>query len=169
MRHTRVQPHDVWRTSMVRCASGTGPVWRGNSRGRAASNTNIPTSDHTLLGDDDCVANGGMMSAGSPHQAECINGLFRRCRLLFLLAPLFKFENAVQLRRGGGFYKQNLPVWYCERAPISYRSRLLGPLGHHRIIIFTLYYNFKSAFPLILFLLSDPPPMASGCRAIFPS
>jgi hypothetical protein len=46
----------------------------------------------------------------------------------------------------------DLPVWYCERASISYRSRLLGPPGHHRIYHNLHYYsNRKSAFPLILF------------------
>jgi hypothetical protein len=46
-----------------------------------------------------------------------------------------------------------LPVWYYERAPISYRLRLLGPPGHGRIYNNLHYYsNLKSAFRLILFL-----------------
>jgi hypothetical protein len=44
------------------------------------------------------VANGGVMSAGSPHPSRLHQWLVSAVYAAFLLAPLFKFENAVQLR-----------------------------------------------------------------------
>jgi hypothetical protein len=48
----------------------------------------------------------------------------------------------------------NLTIWYCIRAPISYRSRLFGYPGHHRTPHNYRYYDKGSATsPPILFLL----------------